>query len=91
MKLYPTHWTFVDTITVDTFTICFIGKDNLAPRRSSSSVGGSTNVHQLGGPWGMRRLSKITSHQRSSRTTGAEVLVAVDKCHFTIGRALKYL
>jgi hypothetical protein len=45
VKVYPVHWTFVDT-----FAICFVGKDNLAPRRSSSSVVGSASVHQGGGP-----------------------------------------
>jgi hypothetical protein len=39
-KLHPANQTFIDNTTVDNFIICFVGKDNLTPRRSSSSVRG---------------------------------------------------
>jgi hypothetical protein len=74
MKLYPTHWTFVDIMTINTFIVCFVGKDNLAPRQSSSSVGGLAGIHQGEGPQGMWMLPEITSHRRSSRMTRVEVL-----------------
>jgi hypothetical protein len=62
-----THWTFVNIMTVNTFVVCFIGRDNLAQRRSSSSVGGPTSVHRSGGPRGIQRSPKVTSRQRSPR------------------------
>jgi hypothetical protein len=62
-----THWTFVNIMTVNTFVVCFIGRDNLAQRRSSSSLGGPASVHRGGGPRGIRRSPEVTSRQRSPR------------------------
>jgi hypothetical protein len=31
-KLYLVHWTFVNIMIVNTFVVCFVGRDNLAQK-----------------------------------------------------------
>jgi hypothetical protein len=86
IKLYLTHWTSINIMTVNTFIICFVGRDMLTQRRSSSSVGGPANVHHTGGPWGD---AKVTGGHKSLEVPQDEVAPTVDTCRLMVGRARK--
>jgi hypothetical protein len=32
MKLYLTHWTFINIMTINNFVVCFVGRENLTQR-----------------------------------------------------------
>jgi hypothetical protein len=62
------HQTFINTMTIYTFVVCFVArKGSPAQRRSPGSAGGPSDVHWSRAHRGIPRPPEVTSHRRSPR------------------------